>query len=161
MKIMLRTAIAAVSFASIGPAIASEGDGPAANTFFTQLPGPRAQATAQNAPAVATAQNGQPIEVYATQSSRVRAETLYPIQGKTIDLGTIGGIVYYTIQPDGYRVVATLGTESPVRFIATLSPEQSIFLSTPRGLGQPAMLVRIMRHGEQLLVDGGTNSPGE
>jgi hypothetical protein len=90
----------------------------------------------------------------------VRAEALYPIQGKAIDLGTIDGTVYYTIQPDGYRVVATLGTESPVRFIATLSTEQSIILSTPRGLGEPAIRVRIMRHGEQLLVDGGMRSPG-
>ena len=91
----------------------------------------------------------------------VHAETLYPIQGKTIDLGTISGIVYYTIQPDGYRVVATLGTESPVRFIATLSPEQSILLSTRRELGEPAIQVRIVRHGEQLLVDDGVNSPRE
>jgi hypothetical protein len=90
-----------------------------------------------------------------------RADTLYPMQGKTVDLGTIGGTVYYTIQPDGYRVVATLGTESPVRFITTLSPEQSIILSTPRGLGEPAIQVRIVRHGEQLLVNSGANSPGE
>jgi len=89
------------------------------------------------------------------------AEALYPIQGKNIDLGAIGGVVYYTIQPDGYRVVATLRTGSPVRFIATLSPEQSILLSTPRGLGEPAIQVRIVRHGEQLLVDSGMNSPGE
>lgn len=91
----------------------------------------------------------------------VRAETLEPMQGKTVDLGTIGGTVYYTVQPDGYRVVATLGTESPVRFIATLSPEQSIFLSTPRGHGEPAIRVRIMRHGQQLLVDGGMDLPSE
>ena len=89
----------------------------------------------------------------------VRAETLQPIQGKTADLGTIGGTVYYTIQPDGYQVVATLGTESPIRFIATLSPEQSIILSTPRNVGEPAIQVRIMRHGEQLFVDGGLTSP--
>jgi hypothetical protein len=40
----------------------------------------------------------------------VRAEELRPIQGKLIDLATIGGIIYYTVQPEGYRVVATLGT---------------------------------------------------
>jgi len=81
------------------------------------------------------------------------AETLHPIEGKTVHLGTIGGIVYYTIEPDGYRVVVTLGTESPMRFIATLSPEQSIFLSTPRGPGEPAIQVHLMRRGEQLLVE--------
>ena len=70
MKIMLRAAIAALSFASIGSAIASEGDGgTVANTFFTELPGVVAQAPVQNAPAVATAQNGQAVHTYATQSS--------------------------------------------------------------------------------------------
>jgi hypothetical protein len=39
MKIMLRAAIAALSIASIGPALADGGDGPAANTFFSELPG--------------------------------------------------------------------------------------------------------------------------
>ena len=57
MKIMLRAAIAALSFASIGPAMADGGDGPAANTFFTELPGVVARADVPNAPTYA--QNGQ------------------------------------------------------------------------------------------------------
>jgi hypothetical protein len=70
MKIMLRAAIAALSFATIGSAIASEGDGgTVANSFFTELPGVIAQAPVQNAPPVATAQNGQAIHTYVTQSS--------------------------------------------------------------------------------------------
>jgi hypothetical protein len=68
MKIMLRAAIAALSFGSIGPAIAGEGDGgTVANTLFTELV---AEAPVQNAPAVATAQNGQAVQTYITQSSR-------------------------------------------------------------------------------------------
>jgi hypothetical protein len=71
MKIMLRAAIAALSFASIGSAIASEGDGgTVANTFFTELPGVVAQAPVQNAPAIATAQNGQAVHAYVANSSR-------------------------------------------------------------------------------------------
>jgi hypothetical protein len=71
MKIMLRAAIAALSFASIGPAFAGEGDGgTVANTFFTDLPSVVAQAPVQNAPAVATAQNGQAMHAYITQSGR-------------------------------------------------------------------------------------------
>jgi hypothetical protein len=71
MRIMLRAAIAALSFASIGPAFAGEGDGgTVANTFFTDLPGVVAQAPVQNAPAVATAQNGQAMHAYITQSGR-------------------------------------------------------------------------------------------
>ena len=60
-----------MSFASIGSAIASEGDGgTVANTFFTELPGVVAQAPVQNAPAVATAQNGLAVHAYVANSSR-------------------------------------------------------------------------------------------
>ena len=57
MKIMLRAAIAALSLASIGPALADGGESPAANTHFTELPGVVAQAQVPNAPVYA--QNGQ------------------------------------------------------------------------------------------------------
>ena len=52
MKIMLRAAIAALSIASIGPALADGGDGTIANTQFTELPGVVAQAQVPNAPAM-------------------------------------------------------------------------------------------------------------
>ncbi len=70
MKIMLRAAITALSFASIGSAYADSEGGQYATTRFTQTPGFLAQAPVQNAPAVATAQNGQAVQAYVTQSSR-------------------------------------------------------------------------------------------
>lgn len=70
MRIMLRAALAAASIASIGSAYAGEGEGMAANTQFTEIPGVIAQAPAQNAPAVTTAQNGQAAPVYVTRSSQ-------------------------------------------------------------------------------------------
>ena len=70
MKLMLRAAIAAASFASIGTAYADSEGGPNANTQFTETPGFLAQAPAQTAPAVATAQTGKPVQVYTTQSNR-------------------------------------------------------------------------------------------
>jgi hypothetical protein len=69
MKIMLRAALAALSIASIGSAYADSEGGQVANTQFTSTPGFLAQAPAQNAPAVATAQNGQAVQAYVTQSS--------------------------------------------------------------------------------------------
>ncbi len=66
MKIMLRAAMAALSIGSIGPAFADGGDGPVANTKFTEIPGVVAQAAAQNAP-VAVAQNGQATKIYVTR----------------------------------------------------------------------------------------------
>jgi hypothetical protein len=87
----------------------------------------------------------------------VHAEML--ILGRSIDLGTLAGIAYYTVEPEGYRLVATLGTDTPVRFVATLTPGQSVTLSTPRMLGQLAVEVRFMRRGDELVVDDGAKLP--
>ena len=86
----------------------------------------------------------------------VRADSIGPIEGRRIDLGTFGGVAYYTVKPDGYRLVVTLtpsGAETPVRFVATLAPGQSMTLSTPRKLGEPALEVRFQHKGEGLLVE--------
>lgn len=69
MKTIYIAAAAALSL-GIGSAYAGEGEGPVANTLFTELPGVVAQAPSQNAPALATAQNGQAVKVYVTQSNR-------------------------------------------------------------------------------------------
>jgi hypothetical protein len=68
MKTMILAAAAALSL-GMGAAYAGEG-GPVANTFFTSLPGVIAQAPVQNAPAVATAQNGQAVHAYVANSNR-------------------------------------------------------------------------------------------
>ncbi len=68
MKTMLLAAAAALSL-GIGSAYADSEGGQIANTQFTSIPGFLAQAPAQNAPAVATAQNGRTAQTYATQSS--------------------------------------------------------------------------------------------
>jgi hypothetical protein len=87
----------------------------------------------------------------------VHAETLKPIQARSIDLGALAGSAYYTVEPEGYRLVATLmpsGTDTPVRFVATLAPGQSVTLSTARMLGESAVQVRFMRQGDELFVAG-------
>ena len=66
MKTMIFAAAAALSL-GIGSAYADSEGGQYANTQFT--PGFVAQAPVQNAPAVATAQNGQAVRTYVTQSS--------------------------------------------------------------------------------------------
>jgi predicted amidohydrolase YtcJ len=68
MKTMLLAAAAALSL-GIGSAYADSEGGQIANTQFTEIPGFLAQAPAQNAPAVATAQNERAVQTYATQSS--------------------------------------------------------------------------------------------
>ena len=66
MKTMIIAAAAALSL-GIGSAYAGEIEGIQPNTFFQQLPGVIAQAPVQN-PAIATAQNGQAVHVYVSQS---------------------------------------------------------------------------------------------
>ncbi len=69
MRTMIIAAATALSLGT-GVAYADGGDGTIANTRFTQLPGVVAEAPVQNAPAVATAQSGQAVHAYITQSNR-------------------------------------------------------------------------------------------
>ena len=66
---MLRVAAAALSVGLDSAQVDSEA-GQNANTQFIQIPGFLAQLPVQNAPAVATAQNGQAVHADFAQSSR-------------------------------------------------------------------------------------------
>ena len=59
MNIVLRAAMVAVSLGTIGPAHAGQGEGGAADTRVTEVPGVVAQAPAQSMPLLSTAQNGR------------------------------------------------------------------------------------------------------
>lgn len=83
------------------------------------------------------------------------ADGLRPIEGRTIDLGEVSGVAYYTVERDGFRVVATLAqgeSGTPVRFEAILGPGQSVLLSTPREAGVAPNAVQISRQNDQVLV---------
>lgn len=84
-----------------------------------------------------------------------QAADLAPIAAQEIQLGPVSGIVYYTDESDGFRVVATLSSgedRRPVRFEAILAPGQTMTLSSPRELGMPAETVEIVRAADHLLV---------
>jgi hypothetical protein len=79
------------------------------------------------------------------------ADGLRPIEGKSIDLGGMSGIAYYTVEPDGFHVVATLAqgeTGTPIRVVSVLAPGQRVVLSTP----QQAGAIEISRKGDSVLV---------
>lgn len=86
----------------------------------------------------------------------VHAEGLKPLQGEVIDLGDVAGVAYYTVEDDGFRVVATLAKKDedavPVRVVAVLSPDQSLTLSTPREWGTPADAIEIIRRADTVFV---------
>ena len=80
-----------------------------------------------------------------------RAEGLRPMEGKSIDLGEISGIAYYTVERDGFHVVATLAqgeAGTPIRVVSVLAPGQRVVLSTQ----QQADAIEISRKGDSVLV---------
>ena len=80
-----------------------------------------------------------------------RADGLRPIEGKSIDLGGTSGVAYYTVERDGFHVVATLAqgeAGTPIRVVSVLAPGQRVVLSTP----QQADAIEISRKGDSVLV---------
>jgi hypothetical protein len=79
--------------------------------------------------------------------SRTRAELVH--------FGPVSGIVYYTDEAGGYRVVATVASgqdDPPIRFEAVLAPGQSMTLSTPREMGLAPETVEIVRNADQVVL---------
>lgn len=84
------------------------------------------------------------------------AEALKPAQAQKVELGAVAGVAYYTIEQDGPRLVVSLKaaeSATPLRFIATLAPEQQVTVSVPRSAGEPAADVHFVRHGEKIEVN--------
>ena len=80
-----------------------------------------------------------------------QANNLKPIEGRSINLGDVSGVVYYTIEPDGFRVVTTLAEAekgTPIRFVSVLAPGQRVLLSTPHQAGA----LEISRNGDDVSV---------
>ena len=84
MRTMLLAAAAGLSLAASTAAYADSGDGPAANSFFTELPGVVAQADVPNA--TAYAQNRQALPQQAQNGSQsTHGPWLFPPIGKYLD----------------------------------------------------------------------------
>ena len=79
------------------------------------------------------------------------ADGVRPIEAKSIDLGEISGIAYYTVERDGFHVVTTLAqgeAGTPIRVVSVLAPGQRVVLSTARLAGA----IEISRKGDSLFV---------
>jgi hypothetical protein len=95
-------------------------------------------------------------------SGVVHAEALKPVQARKVDLGPLAGVAYYTVEEEGHRLVVSLKApeaDTPLRFVATLAPEQGVTLSVPRREGEPAVDVYFVRHGEHIEVKGANAAP--
>ncbi len=86
----------------------------------------------------------------------VSAAELAPKGGYSIRLARFEGVIYYTVEEDGYHVVATLASgadEQPIRFVSTLGPGQRIVISVPQGVDEPRIDLEIVRSGDAVLVN--------
>jgi hypothetical protein len=79
------------------------------------------------------------------------ADGLRPIDARSIDLGEVSGVAYYTVERDGFHVVTTLAQGAagmPIRVVSVLAPGQSVAFST----SQQAGVLEISRNGDSVLV---------
>jgi hypothetical protein len=94
---------------------------------------------------------------FATTSLPVHAAELTPMTGESVTLGKFQGVIYFTNNDDGYRVVATISDSesgSTVRFSTTLGENQSATISVPGEFGKADESLEISRSGDTLfLVD--------
>ncbi|QJP13826.1 hypothetical protein G3545_09240 [Starkeya sp. ORNL1] len=74
-----------------------------------------------------------------------------PIDAMSIDLGDVSGIAYYTVERDGFHVVATFAqgvAATPIRIVSVLAPGQSVAFSAANQAGA----FEISRNGDSVLV---------
>ncbi|PAP93911.1 hypothetical protein CIT31_20450 [Mesorhizobium wenxiniae] len=95
------------------------------------------------------------VAAFFLAASPLHAGELSAMAGESIDLGDFRGVLHYTAENDGYRVIATIADGEaglPVRFSATLAEGQSATISVPRKLGEPDQSLKISRSGDTLTV---------
>lgn len=88
-------------------------------------------------------------------TSAAQASELQAVRGRSIDLGELAGIAYYTPESDGFRVVATLAqgeSGAPVRFEAALLPGESVVLSTIRVADAAPVAIKVSREGDRVRI---------
>lgn len=92
--------------------------------------------------------------VAAGLATGVQAGEMPAYRGQTIDLGNVNGVAYYTVEKDGYRVVATLADpeSNAVRFEAVLAAGQKVVLSSPGARGGVAERIEISRNADRVDV---------
>lgn len=86
------------------------------------------------------------------------AGELKPMQAQTIALGAIQGVVYYTVEPDGFRIVITVSSSesgTTQRIISTLAQDQKVIVSIPGEADAPETSIWFKRQGDHLHISEG------
>ena len=88
-------------------------------------------------------------------------ELISPLDGFQATLGPVAVSIYYEPIHTEYKVVITASAEEPesvIRFVSNLAPGQSVVVSVPRGVGQPARELQLHRVGDQLELERSSNN---
>ena len=88
-------------------------------------------------------------------SGIAQAEELRPIEAKSIHLNDVTGTAYYVVRPSDYQLVATMAAgdgTTPVRFVASLVPGQTVTISVPGEIGAPSAQIDFSRVGDQVIA---------
>ena len=92
--------------------------------------------------------------IYLT-TTPLHAGELSAVAGESIELGRFHGVIYHTIEDDGFRVVATIADGEaglPVRFSVTLADNHTATISVPGELGEAAHSLAVSRSGDKLTL---------
>jgi hypothetical protein len=89
----------------------------------------------------------------AVHSSVAFAGDMQPLAARTIDMGAVQGVAYYSEEADGLRLVATVSAgESAFRVISTLADNQKVILAVPRTVDQDEKTITFRRTGDSVSV---------
>lgn len=94
------------------------------------------------------------VAILVATTAAAAADDFKPLQGRSIELGGLNGVAYYTVADEGYDVVATLvgSAGSPVRVSTRLSDGQSLTLMVPESAGNAPQAVDISRDGTTVRI---------
>ena len=84
-----------------------------------------------------------------------QAGELQPANAHKIELKDVNGVAYYTVTDGEYHVVAVLASgegATPVRFSATLEPDQRFTIAVPGAIGEREQVVEIVRQGDSIVA---------
>jgi hypothetical protein len=104
-----------------------------------------------------------PIAALCLMFTPAYAAEVGEVQAESIDLGGFRGVVFYTAENEGYRVVVTIAqgeTGLPVRFEAMLTETQKMTITVPGKLGEKSHVLEMSRAGDKLLVAHPQDSVG-
>jgi hypothetical protein len=92
--------------------------------------------------------------ISAAPAEDLRSTELHSMEAKSLRLGEVNGIAYFTVQGQGYRLAVTFAGlgGSPVRLVSTLLPGQEVAISAAASVGGSGPAIEFSRQSDRLIV---------